>query len=106
MFSFNSTPGLFPQSASPFSLHAHTGGNGGSFCGASITTMSSQPPATTAGEIAQDEAGTFSDKVQDRISANAADCCLVTADGTKYPVHKAKLREQSKVLRQVIADIA
>jgi hypothetical protein len=105
MFSFHSTPRLFPQSASPFSLHAHTGGNGGSFCGASITTMSSQP--ATAGEIAQDEAGTFSDKVQDRISANAADCCLVSANGTRYPVHKAKLREQSKVLRQVIiADTA
>lgn len=30
----------------------------------------------------------------------ATDCYLVSADGTRYPVHKTKLQEQSKVLRQ------
>jgi hypothetical protein len=27
------------------------------------------------------------------------DCCLMSSDGTKYPVHKVKLLEQSKVFR-------
>ena len=52
-------------------------------------------------DVVQDhEDKQFSDKVQDRLSASATDCCLVSADGTKYPVHKTKLQEQSKVLRQ------
>ncbi len=52
-------------------------------------------------EFAQENADKqFSDKVQDRLSASATDCYLVSADGTRYPVHKTKLHEQSKVLRQ------
>jgi hypothetical protein len=43
----------------------------------------------------------FSEKVIRRLTAMSAvaDCCLVSSDGDGYPVHKAKLLEQSKVLR-------
>lgn len=42
----------------------------------------------------------FSDKVISRFAAMSAlaDCYLVSAKGTVYPVHKVKLLEQSKVL--------
>ena len=49
----------------------------------------------------EDEDELFSDKVQDRLSASATDCCIVSEDDKRFPVHKAKLQEQSKVLRQV-----
>jgi hypothetical protein len=44
----------------------------------------------------------FSDKVFDRLTAMSAvsDCCLVSSDGSEYPVHKATLLQQSKALRQ------
>jgi hypothetical protein len=43
----------------------------------------------------------FSDTGFDRLVAMSAvaDCCLVSSEGTKYHVHKAKLLEQSKVFR-------
>jgi hypothetical protein len=44
----------------------------------------------------------FSDKLIDRLEAMAAitDCSLVSSDGVVYPVHKAALLQQSKVLRR------
>ena len=43
----------------------------------------------------------FSDTVIDRLEAMAVvtDCSLVSSDGVVYPVHKAMLLQQSKVLR-------
>ena len=47
------------------------------------------------------------DKVIDRLTAmyELTDCCLVSYDGVSFPVHKAKLLEQSKVLRYVQASL-
>ena len=44
----------------------------------------------------------FSTKVTDRLTAISAlaDCYLVSSDGARHHVHKAKLMEQSKVFRQ------
>lgn len=68
-----------------------------------IAPMSMQPSVGKPMVLSdsEDEDELFSDKVQDRLSASATDCCIVSEDGIKYPVHKTKLREQSKVLRQV-----
>ena len=44
----------------------------------------------------------FSTKVTERLTAMSAlaDCYLVSSDGARHHVHKAKLTEQSKVFRQ------
>ncbi len=65
--------------------------------------MTMQPPKEELSPYGSpDGVALFSDKVVDRLSAMSASqtCCLVSSDGTtKYPVHQAKLQEQSKVLR-------
>ena len=59
--------------------------------------MSEQPGLA---ELPQDGNPAFSEKIMIRLSATPTDCGLVSSDGMSYPVHKAKLMEQSSVLRQ------